>query len=291
MVMADRERRAWLLGLSAVLLWSTVATAFKLALAQMSPPELVFWASLVSALVLGGVLGWQGQLVAALRGLNRHGWRALLMGSLNPAAYYLILFEAYDRLPAQIAQPVNYTWALVLAVLAVPLLGQSLTRRMIAALMLGYLGVAVLAMGGRALGPVDLTGLGLALLSTVLWAGYWIACVRDPRPPVEGLFQNFLMAIPLLAVWVRPQWPDLPALAGALYVGCFEMGLTFVLWVSALRLTRHAARISRLIFLSPPLSLMLIAAVLGEPIQWQTWAGLALILGGVWVGRQQVAET
>ncbi|WP_369601206.1 DMT family transporter [Hahella sp. SMD15-11] len=146
--MADRERRAWLLGLSAVLLWSTVATAFKLALAQMSPPELVFWASLVSALVLGGVLGWQGQLVAALRGLNRHGWRALLMGSLNPAAYYLILFEAYDRLPAQIAQPVNYTWALVLAVLAVPLLGQPLTRRMIAALMLGYLGVAVLAMGG-----------------------------------------------------------------------------------------------------------------------------------------------
>jgi hypothetical protein len=33
------------------------------------------------------------------------------------------LFEAYDRLPAQVAQALNYTWALTLTLLAVPVLG------------------------------------------------------------------------------------------------------------------------------------------------------------------------
>ncbi|RMF13177.1 MAG: EamA family transporter, partial [Gammaproteobacteria bacterium] len=165
-----------------------------------------------------------------------------------------------------------------------------LTRRALIALVIGYLGVVVLAQAGQALGPLDFTGLGLAMLSTLLWAGYWIAGVKDPRPPVTALFQNFTLALPLLWLWVRPAWPGTEAALAAAYVGLFEMGLTFALWVSALRLTRHTARISRLIFLSPPLSLLLITSVLGEPLQWQTWAGLGLILWGAWLGRQPGKE-
>ena len=44
----SQDREAMLYGLGAVALWSTVATAFKLALEQMSPLELVWLAALVS---------------------------------------------------------------------------------------------------------------------------------------------------------------------------------------------------------------------------------------------------
>ena len=54
-----------------------------------------------------------------------------LLGLINPTAYYLILFAAYDRLPAHIAQPINYT-CITLALLAVPLLGQRLGKRTLA---------------------------------------------------------------------------------------------------------------------------------------------------------------
>ena len=61
-------------------------------------------------------------------------------------AYYLILFAAYDRLPAHIAQPINYTWAITLALLAVPLLGQRLSKRTLTGILISYLGVVLLVL-------------------------------------------------------------------------------------------------------------------------------------------------
>jgi drug/metabolite transporter (DMT)-like permease len=65
------------------------------------------------------------------------------------------------------------------------------------------------------------------------------------------------------------------------YVGLFEMGITFVLWLSALKLTQNTARISNLIFASPFISLMLLATVIGEEIHPSTLVGLMLIVIGL----------
>ena len=59
------------------------------------------------------------------------------------------------------------------------------------------------------------------------------------------------------------------------------MGLTFVLWLSALRASENTARVSQLIFLSPFLSLIFIHFVLGETIATSTYVGLVLIVGGL----------
>ena len=99
-------------GLAAVALWSTAATAFKLALASSEPCMVVLSASVVSLAFLavlcastGARLSWRIML------------RALPRGFLNPFVYYLVLLEAYDRLPAQIAMVVNYLWPVVLVLL------------------------------------------------------------------------------------------------------------------------------------------------------------------------------
>ena len=70
-------------------------------------------------------------------------------------------------------------------------------------------------------------------------------------------------------------------LAGAAYVGAFEMGFTFVLWLTAMKLTPSTARIANLIFLSPLLSLALIHFIIGEAILPSTLIGLGLILSGL----------
>jgi drug/metabolite transporter (DMT)-like permease len=72
---------------------------------------------------------------------------------------------------------------------------------------------------------------------------------------------------------------------GAVYIGLFEMGLSFILWLRAMRLTNNTARISTLIFLAPPLSLLLIWWLLNEPVMPSTLVGLVFILGGL--GWQQ----
>ncbi len=281
------QHKAYVFGLSAVLAWSTVASAFKLSLAHLSPAQLVLYASVFSLLSLLAILGWQGRLGTLPAALRQHWRRSAILGAVNPFAYYLILFQAYDLLPAQEAQAINYTWALTMTLLAVPVLGQKLKLQDSLAALVCYSGVLTIATRGAplALNFSNLSGVGFALLSTLLWAGYWLFNAKDEREPVMGLTLNFLLSLPLTLLWCAATGELTPVawqgIAGAAYVGALEMGFTFVLWLSAMKLTSSTARIANLIFLSPILSLMLISTLLGEPILPSTLTGLGLILGGL----------
>ncbi len=281
------QRRAMQLGVMAVLLWSTVATAFKLSLNHMTPAQLLLFASLSSAAVLTGILAYQGRLGLLRRQWCRSPGLFVKAGLLNPFLYYLTLFAAYDQLPAQQAQALNYTWAILLSLLAVPMLGQRLRAWDLLAALLAYGGVVVIATGGDLLqlqfdNPV---GVGLALLSTLFWSLYWIVNTKDRGDPTASLLLSFLVALPLIfavCLWrgelTLPPWQGI---AGALYVGLFEMGLTFVLWLSAMRSSTHTAPLSNLVFLGPFLSLFFISRFLGEAIASSTLLGLGLIILGL----------
>ncbi|HEY5789643.1 MAG TPA: DMT family transporter [Gammaproteobacteria bacterium] len=287
------QARAYLMALAAVFAWSTVATAFKLSLEHLRPLALVAWSALASTAVLLGVLALQGRLARLREWPRREVLRSALFGLLNPALYYIVLFEAYDRLPAQQAQPLNYGWPVVLVLLSALFLRQPIPPRALAAMALSLLGVAVISTRGDLLGLQfsDPVGVGLALGSTVIWAGYWLLNLRDQRDPVARLALNFawgtLFAFAVALAAGELAWPTSAGLLGALYVGTFEMGLTFVLWLGALRLSRTTAQVSGLVFLSPFVSLLWIATLLGEPIHPSTPVGLLLIVAGI-VALQRV---
>lgn len=283
----DDQRRAYAYGLVAVLCWATVATAFKFSLAYLTPAQLLLLASAVSWVFLASALIVTGNLSAVVNGTRGDYLHSLLLGALNPFLYYLILLEAYARLPAQEAQALNYTWALTMALLAVPLLRHPLKAAEAFAALVCYFGVLVIATRGQlaTLEFANPLGVGLALASTVLWAFYWLLNTNEHRDPVLALFLNFSFALPLLfayCLWTGElramPWPGV---AGAVYIGIFEMGLSFVFWLKAMRLTRSTIRISSLIFIAPPLSLVLIHFVLGEAILPSTLIGLAFILAGL----------
>ena len=280
-------KKSYLFGVVAVLLWSTVASAFKISLRYLDFAQLLFWASCVSALALGGMVVVQGKWWQVRQSTRADIGYSLVLGACNPLLYYLILFKAYERLPAQEAQALNYTWALTLAWLSIPLLGQRVGRRDVAAGLFCYAGVLVIATRGEvwSLHFSDPFGVGLALGSTVVWALYWIYNTRDRRDPIVRLFLNFALSLPLVAlccIWISevglPPWPGL---LGAAYIGFFEMGITYVLWQLALEYAENTARVSNLIFLSPVCSLLLIHFTLGEPILWSTLVGLTCIITGL----------
>jgi len=275
-----------LYGISAVLLWSTVATAFKLSLRHLEPIQLLFYASIASLLVMLAVLIRQGHLQLLLRTSSRDLLLCAALGLLNPCIYYWVLFKAYNLLPAQEAQPLNYTWAITLSILAVPLLKQHLRRLDLLAIGISYFGILVIATHGAPFTLRFSNGYGvlLALGSTLIWSLFWIFNTRSQIEPVVGLFLNFLFAIPIIALitWLTVGFgfDSIKGLYGAAYVGLFEMGITFVLWLKALRLTKSTAKVANLIFLSPILSLFLIHFIVGEDIHWSSGAGLLLIIAG-----------
>ena len=283
----DRQLQAYGFALLTVACWATSASAFKLTLGWLSPDELLLYATLSSGLVLFICLAFTKKLPALGDWTMRDYGRSALLGLLNPFAYYLILFRAYDLLPAQEAQPLNFVWPIVLVLLSTLILRQKLRLVSLLAMLISFSGVVIIATRGQVLALHFTNGVGvtLALGSTVIWALYWLYGVKDTRDPLARLCINFafgslyiVLYQLLFATW---RWPPLWGLAGAAYVGLFEMGFAFVLWLQALKRSRTTAQVGNLIYLTPFCSLLVIHWVVGEPIFPSTILGLALIVSGI----------
>jgi len=78
-------------------------------------------------------------------------------------------------------------------------------------------------------------------------------------------------------------------ITGSVYLGIFEMGITFVLWMMALKLSSTTAKVSNLIYLSPFVCLILIHFFVGEVILLSTVIGLIFIVAGIII--QQYIKT
>ncbi|AAL81495.1 EamA family transporter [Pyrococcus furiosus DSM 3638] len=269
----------------AILLWSTVASAFKLTLSRLDPLSMLFYASLTSMMIF---------LVANLRGERdfsiKRNINSALLGFINPFLYYLVLFSAYSLLPAQEAQALNYTWPIILVIFSSVFLGQRLTGREVLGVLIGFFGALIIGTRGNlaSLKFANPTGDFLALSSAIIWATYWILNLRDTRKAETKMFWNFVFGfiyISLLGIFRGIKF-DIVGILGAIYVGSFEMGLTFLLWLKALE-SEKAGEVASLVYLTPVLSLVFISILVGEKIMKSTILGLALILLGIIMSRRE----
>jgi len=270
----------------AVLLWSTVASAFKLSLKYLNFVQLLFYASAVSTLALLVIVSLSGKWTTFKNHLSKNWEKSLALGLLNPLLYYAVLFKAYSLLPGQEAQALNYTWAIALSLLSVPLLKHKLTAKSLLAILVSFSGALIVATRGNLaeLRFADPLGDTLALFSAVIWAIYWIFNTKEKQDDAVKLASNFLMGLPLVAAFALASSEltvPVEGLFGAAYVGVFEMGVTFVLWSKALSSSESAAKVCNLIYLSPFLSLVFLHAVVGEAILPSTVIGLVLIVAGI----------
>jgi drug/metabolite transporter (DMT)-like permease len=195
---------------------------------------------------------------------------------------------------------INYTWGLTLPLIASLFSKIVPTRSEIGLALLSYLGILIIVTDGD-LSAFEFTaplGVLLALLSTVIWGLSWVLNSRfvdtHQLNPEVTLFLNFTAATPILWLLTTLSGGAIAltsaSILSGLYVGLLEMGIAFVLWMNALRLTNNPIRVSSLIFLAPPLSLVLITTVLGEPISQSTLLGLVVILLGL-AGQQFVSQS
>lgn len=275
------------LALLAVFFWSTSPTAFKIGLEHQGTFSLLLGASLASTFALGILLLFSGRL-SQLRAFGRRDLAlSALLGLLNPVAYYLVLFRAYDILPAQVAQPLNMIWPIVLVLISIPMLRQKVSWLSLAAMALSFSGVVVISLqGGEKAGdPENRLGIFLALSTSLTWALYWILNARSKTDPVARLFLNFVFSsIFLLALgWTGAgSFPSTGwAWISASYVGFFEMGITFVLWMLAMQKAGKSDRIGNLVYLAPFINLIFARQILHESIYLSSIIGIVLLVSGI----------
>ncbi|NOZ48165.1 MAG: DMT family transporter [Chlorobi bacterium] len=282
------QQKATLYALSAILLWSTVATAFKIALKNINFIHLLLYVTFISSILLFIILLIEKKTHLIFKSTYREIGISALLSLLNPFLYYLFVFKSYSVLEAQIAQPLNYTWPVMLVLLSVPILKQKLSLKSFLAIIISFVGVFLISSTGN-LADYKIKeplGMSLALGSSVIWALFWIYNTKDTRPETIKLFFNFLFGFIYTLIFCfiikkPPAMPDLVNWIPIYYIAFFEMGFTFLLWLKAMQLTSTTAKIGNFVFLSPFLSLIFIHLILGEKIYFTTLIGLVLIVSGI----------
>lgn len=281
------QTKAYLLALLAVGFWSTIATAFNLSLKHISLTHLLLLASFTAMLITGSYVFFTGKIKLLKAYSLKNVLLAVLAGFINPFLYYLILLRAYELLPAQEAGTLNYFWPVVLVLLSIPFLKQKISIKSLAAILVSFAGIVIISTHGNPLSMQfsNTTGVVLALSCPFLWSLYWILNIKNPMDDVVKLFINFSTGFVLILVTMllmeEFKMPSFYGILGSVYVGFFEMGITFLLWLKALKHSSSTAKISNLVFLSPFISLLFIGLLIGEEIRISTIVGLALIIAGI----------
>lgn len=284
-----------------ILSWSTVATAFKIALQEFSHYELLLIATTTALMVFALVISFQKKW-HLLKELSKRQIKIFaLTGFLNPAFYYLVLFKAYDLLPAQIAQPINYFWPILLTIMLAIFTQQKIQGIKYVGMGLSFLGVIFISLGPKSLfaETISFSGILLAFFSAFIWASFWILNKKNQQTDnTVNLFMSFFFGLSYLIIgsfFVEINFNSVKGMLTSVYSGLFEMAVPYIFFGLALRKTENPVLINQLCYLSPFLSLFFIHFILGEKIYFTTVLGLLLIISGVifneFFGKRKPATT
>ncbi len=290
------QKKAYLFALTAVAFWSTMGTAFKLTLNYVGYLQLLLYAALISVCLLFVILLIQHKFYILRKISRKDILLSAGMGFLNPFLYYVVLLKAYSILLAQEAVVLNYVWPIMLVLLSIPILKQKIGWQSILAIIVSFSGTVIITFHGN-FSEFTLSnplGIVLALCSTIIWALFWLLNVKDKREEVSKLFLNFAFGFFYILLF-SAFYSDIfikswQGLLGACYVGFFEMGITYIIWLMALKLSATTAKVTNLIYLSPFTSLIFIHFIVGEKILISTITGLVLIIAGI-VWQQLITTT
>lgn len=289
-IQRPNQSKANCYALGTVLLWSTVSTAFKLALAKASVLLVFTYAMLLASCVLFLYLLIKKELPRLFSLAKKEVFSCFFL-SFMLFIYYNALFIGYTGLPVQIAQPINYAWTIMLAVLSSFILKQQLRRIEIFWICFAFTGVLIISLGNSTT-MVESNGLSIVciFLSTILYPLYWIYNTKNHLPGNIKLFLGFLGAglLGICTLLFQKETFILPeaAILPTCYIGLFELSIPFLLWDKAIYYTKSMSKIATIPLISPFFALLWANCILGEQIKFINIIGLIFIVCGIFMQQK-----
>lgn len=218
-------------------------------------------------------------------------WKSLVLGTLNMAAFFPLLFLAAQHLPGGVAATLGAAQPVVVAFLAVAILHERLSTWRLAWGVIGMAGVALVVLGPEAaLRPIGiLAGLGGAgsmgagVVLTKKWGrpeGVSAVGLAGWQLTAAGL----VLLVPAMLIDGTPAGIDGTAVAGYLWLGLIGALLAYSLWFSGIRRLPVTAT-ALLGLLSPLVAATLGAALAGEALTHIQLVGFAVALAAMVAGQ------
>src|SRR5690242_6765533 len=209
---ATDRRRAMAAGLAAIALWSALA-ALSVSAGPVPPFQMV-----AMTFAVGGAIGVVRALARGVGWRGLVGWplRVWLLGVGGLFGYHALYFAALQLAPPAEANLVNYLWPLLIVLLSAPLAGEKLGWPHLVGALLGFAGVALLALN-RGVSFSDAYALGylLALGCAFAWSLYSVLSRRFGETPTDAI-ASFCAAAAVLSLgchllFEHTVWPATPA--------------------------------------------------------------------------------
>jgi len=272
-----------------VISWSAGFVGIRFASDHAPIFRILLWRSLVSGLVLlpfavsfGPPIRWRD---AAAQGL---------FGALAMTGYLGGFALAIGRgVPTGLVALITDMLPLAVAILSWPVLGQALSARQWLGSLIGLAGVVIASGWSISFGEVPLWAYGLPVLGTLSLALAVLLQQRSPAgamPVYQSLSIQCLSAAAIFTVLAWHEGGVLPVVTPGFIGGI--LWLVFVatfgawgLYYLALR-TSSPARVTAILYLSPPVTMLWAWAMFGEPLSWAMAGGLIVSLLGIIIFAQ-----
>ncbi|REJ05412.1 EamA family transporter [Microbacterium bovistercoris] len=218
-------------------------------------------------------------------------WKSLILGTLNMGAFFPLLFLAAQQLPGGVAATLGAAQPIVIALLAVAILHERLSRWRVGWGLLGMIGVALVVLGpdaamsplGIVAGLAGAVSMGTGVVLTKKWGrpeGVSPVGLAGWQLTAGGL----VLLLPALLIDGVPTDIDGAAWLGYAWLGLVGTLLTYTIWFSGIRRLPVTAT-ALLGLLSPLVAATLGALIAGEALSRLQLLGFAIALTAMLAGQ------
>ncbi len=271
--------------MGAILCWASLPVATGSGLSELTTEELMFYSFISAALFLY----LQDVVINKSVRVEFPGWKISLMGVWGIFLYHYIYYIALDNVPLAEGAILATTWSFWIVVFSSLFVFKRLKLSIFLTALLGLFGAALVIAAGKDL-AFDLgymKGYLLALLCGLVWSSFSVGLSRirlKEEPMTAFTLYAAGLSAGLFFITMPHQLPSVTALLSAIYLGCVPLGLSFFLWNRAMS-GGNLVIIGFLSYLTPPLSVLLVAIIHKEPVSGQVLLGMFVILAAALVGK------
>lgn len=283
------QTKATLSGLGAILLWGMLAllTSFCGEIPPFQLTAMTFFIAFLASTVAFIKAGHDFTVF-------RQPAPVWINGILGLFGYHALYFTAMQHAPAIEASLINYLWPVLIVLFSSLLPGERLRWFHTLGVVLGFVGVIQLLLGGGSL-QLDaryITGYLLALTCAVIWALYSVNSRRFQTVPtlLIGAFCGATSLLSLLChlLFERTAIPQAGEWAAIVLLGLGPVGLAFFVWDYGVK-HGNIKLLGSLSYIAPLLSSMLLVCFGRSRFSWSILIACALIIiGSVVSSRSRV---
>lgn len=275
----------YLYAFGAILCWASLPAATGSGLADLSTEELMFFSFTSGAVFL------YVQDIILKRSFTIYipGLKGTLLGVWGIFVYHYVYYVALSYTPLAEGAILATTWSFWIVVFSSIVLFKKLNLSIVVTAVVGMIGAGLVITSGKDLSfnTEYMQGYLLALSCGLIWSSFSVALshVKMPREPMTTytIVAAFLSALLYLSTMPHTV-PSSRALFAAIYLGCVPLGLSFFLWNRAVT-GGNMVIIGFLSYLTPPLSVLLVALIHGEAVSSQVLVGMVIIIAASIGGR------